>query len=441
MSTRELPRDIAAESGVISCALVNPTRTLPLYASIGLASDHFSSMAHSRFYAEMMSLYRSGKTVDAVMLSKQLEKTDGLYDQVAGVKSSDTPKAGRDYAIRIIQSAIARDSILAAGKCAKAAYRANGNIMNLISDLQATLDGLTATHARTVNPDLVNPADALAAGDEWSVQLGVPWFDERIRFPSGRIHGIAADPSAGKSTVAIQAAVFNLLAGNKVALFLAEDDVLDVQLTMLAQTQKVDMAFVNRIRFEQNFKTEDNLCKVREIWDEHYKDLPLRIFMISAGPQEVLDNVRALDDRYFVIIDHAFAVVGQGDRRIEDHRAFSTFYNGLNKVSKSGNHVTVVLNQFKLSGRSGDGRGADAQYGGSGIRNYLWTIVHMWIEDEELARDDDGWIAVSAQCEKAKARLVIDDAGKPVDPMDGPGVVYINPDHRLFATRDGVMYL
>lgn len=438
MANRELPTNLAAETGVLRCILTNP-KSLPAIAAMGLSHTHFHDMQRHHLFKEVMALYRSGRTVDLITLGKKLDGESRLYKELTDSPSSDTVDAAKDYAKLVIGNAVARDMIIASGKCIQEAHRLGEPIEDTISTLQKTMDEMIATLSRTINPDLENPADTLARGEEWSVRPGVPWFDERIRFASGRVHGVGADPSAGKSMFAIQSARYNLSVGVPVAMFLAEDDVLDVQLTMLAQTGEVDMGFVNRIRFEENFKTENNLSKVRELWDKHYSRIDLRAFTISQGPEEVLDNIRALDGKYYVIIDHAFAVIGQGEKKIEDHRAFTTFYAGLNRLAKAGNHVVVVLNQFKLSGRdkSLTNRPLDSQYGGAGIGAILWTVVHMWIDDDDSDRMD-GWIAVSVQCEKNKAQLVIDDNGKPVNPMDGPGLIYIQPEHRLFASRDQI---
>jgi replicative DNA helicase len=437
VSSRELPTNIAAESGVLSCILTNK-KSLPAVVAMGLSDAHFSDQRHARLYEEIVALYRAGRPVDGVTLDKILTAYGGLGKRLYESPSSDTPDAAEDYARTIVKSAIAREAILAFRKHATRAYNPSNSIESILADMQKSMDEMRSTLSRTTNPCLSNPADALAAGSEWSVRPGVPWFDERIRFASGRVHGVAADPSAGKSMFAIQSAASNLKDGVSVAVFLAEDDRLDVQLTLLAQTGELDMAFVNRIRFDENFKTEENLQKVRELWDEHFSNVKLRAFTVSQGPEEVLDNIRALnDDKYYIIIDHAFAVIGQGEKRIEDHRAFTEFYAGLNRLAKNGNHVIVVLNQFKLSGRKSGltDRELDAQYGGAGIAAILWTVVHMWVDDP-VSKLDSGWIAVNIVCKKNKARLVIDEKGNPVDPMDGPGIIYIQPEHRLFKGRE-----
>jgi hypothetical protein len=439
-----LPTNIEAENGLLACAMVNADATLAICKQLGLTANQISGPAQKKLYKGMLQLSEGGKTVDRVMLNNLATGMGKFMETLLDAPSSYTTEAARDYALVVIEHALARDVITAARAQATPLYKMKESVVDTARRLRDEMDNVLLAHSRTEQQEMENPADALARETGWSVQIGIPWFDERLRLPSGALHGLAADPNMGKSSTSIQSAGYNARAGIPCALFVAEDDVLDVQLTLLSQLEgKVDMVFVNRIRFDPSFKTESNLDVVRQMWDEHYKDTPLVIMAIPDGPDAIVSAIDALQGPHYVIVDHAYAVVGQSTKKIEkDYQEYRSFYTALRSSARRHNHIILVLNQYKVLERGKSNRVLDAQFGGSGVANILHTAVHMWKPEGDFTSSPSGWQAVTVECVKVKARMVIDEStGLTKDPMDGEGTIYIQYKHRLVGDPSRPIYL
>ena len=436
----KLPTNLKAERALLSALLIQPDKKLPLVRQMGLKAEQFSGRAERRLYSGVLALHEAGKTVDVVMLVNEHPELEEFINGLGPVQSTDTDQAIQDYARLVISAHLHCETIVAARDLAQPLYSTSADLVETMSTARARLDQVMTAHRQTLELAVSNPADALGETDGWSVSMGIKWFDDRLRYVSGRLHFLAADPNKGKSSCAIQAVGHNVRQGVPSAIIIAEDSTLDVQLTLLAQVEGIDMVFVNRVQFDPTFKTESNIDVVRKLWDEHYKDAPLRIVKVSQGPDEVVAAIQALPGAHFVVIDHAYAVISQAEKRLDkEHQSFMAFFTKVLTATKKGNHVMLILNQYTKSARTKEDRGPDAQYGGSGILGIGYTIVHMWGSDSEFSKSSTGVEGISIQCVKAKARLLLDEQGNIVNPEDGVSEIYILNKYRLvFSDRDAL---
>ena len=442
-NSRNLPTNVKAENGLLSCAMVRPNETLVICKRLGLTADQFSGPGQKRLYKGILELSRDGKTVDPVMLNNVVKGINGLMDALLDSPSTYTDDAVRDYTLVIIEHALAGDLIKAARAQATPLYEMQESVVDTARQLRDEMDAILLAHSRTQKQVIENPADTLERENGWSVRVGIPWFDERLRLPSGLVHSIGGDPSVGKSLIAYQTIGFNATKGcarkgKGVAMIMAEDKILDLQMTLLSQLEgKIDMVFVNRIRYDPAFKTEGNLNIVRELWDRHYGDIHFVAASIKDGPEAVLAAIEALPGEHFVVIDHAFAIVNQGKvQHDQQHRDYNKLYSGLETIADRCNHVILIFSQYKLSerGKKNPDRGQDAIIGGSIVANVSITMVNMWKPEGDFSQTPSGWQAVMIECVKVKARMVVDDeTGVTKDPMDGPGIIRINLKHRVIG--------
>lgn len=432
-SSKKLPANLAAENGVLSCILVLPNKVMPVVARLGLERAHFSGVVQGELFESILELWQANKTIDQVMLARLMSGAGEFIAELSQAPSSDTPDAAADYAREVIEYALARKSILTARRWANDTYPMNKPLASVIGEVRRVLGEIRNAYSRTVGAVVGNPANELVEADGWFVRVGISWFDERLRLVSRRLHSLAGDPNGGKSSIAIQSIVYNLSQGVPCALVVAEDDVLDVQLTMLAQKELVDTVFINRIQFDPAFKTKSNLDKVRALWDEHFKDAPLRIVKVSNGPDEVLEVVNSLPCPHYVVVDHAFAVIGQAEKVLDkEHMSFLRFFSNLLTATKRGNHVTLVLNQYTKAARAAQNRSADAQYGGSGVQNIFFTMIHLSKPSGDFTVTPvSGEQIIIIECVKSKARLLVDKAGNIINPESGPGTICMLLKHRL----------
>lgn len=430
---RKLPTNVQAENAALSCALVQPDIILPIYTRMGLLPDHFTRNDRPALYRRMVELAQAGTTIDPVTLGKQW---GDLLGELGSTLSTDTSQAARDYAQEVIAYALRRQRILDARQSANEAYN-NKPLPHIIGGAQRALDKVRNAYTRTLELIVSNPADELAESAGWSIQFGVPWLDERLRLVSGRLHFLAGDPNSGKSSLALQSVGFNLSRGIPCAVIVAEDDALDVKLSLLAQTENIDMVFINRVMFDPTFKTQSNIEKVRVLWEQNFSDAPLRIIKVSEGPGEVVSAINALDKPHYVIVDHAFAVISQAEKMLDkEHMSFMRFFADVLTSTKRGNHITLMLNQYTKAARKALNRGPDSQYGGSGVQNIAFLMVHLWCPESDYTTAPSGWMAVMIECVKSKARLLVHPgSGTIVNPEDGPGTIYMHLAHRLVKER------
>jgi len=435
-----MPSNVEAENGVLICALVQPDAVLESMIRLGLTPEKFHGSRQKRMFAEMLRLKREHTTIDGVTLAPVMKSMEDLVTDLDEVHASYSLEAAEDYARLILECSWKRDVITFARNRATPLIGNNGpSAVEMAVALRDEMNSIILEHARSKRRKLDNPADALEREDRWSVRVGIPWFDDRLRLTSGVVHGIGGDSNIGKSLVADQTAGFNARAGVPVAVFKSEDKVLDFQLNLLSQLKEgIDTLFISRIKYDDNFKTEENLRIVRDLWDTHYSKVAIVATSIRQGPQELLAAIEALPEPHYVVIDHAYAIVIQGESKFtQEHRDFSLLYSGLENLADSGNHVILIFNQFKLSERKAtlETRSADAQYGGSVIQNACRTMVHMWkpTGNDVAQCPYSGWYAIRIECLKVKDRLVANEAGIPIDPLDGPGLIYGNVKHRIIG--------
>jgi len=304
---------------------------------------------------------------------------------------------------------------------------------SIINDHRGKLTEIERQYTRAKQPRIGNPADALSTSRAWAIpRTGLGVIDNFVKWTSGELHSIAGDPGSGKTTLLTMIAAAVALENKPVLFVTAETDPTEIQLSMLTQVGRegFDVGFVNRVRFDPTFRIERNIDKVRRMWNETFKDVPITIVKVSGGPQEVVSSVAALATPHLILIDHAYAVVSQSERMIQEHREFIMFFSALLDATQAGNHLTIVANQYTRAGLSETDRGPNAQYGGSGTRNIMSSMLHLRQPSTELLTTSTGFKAVKAEWVKVRVLLVEDEHGKLVDPLGKTTTCWIENRYR-----------
>jgi len=442
---REQPRSIEAERRLVTAGLSYPDKVIPMAQGRGLSVEDFHWIYLGWMWEGIVALRDDGDVVTPETLYEYLVIRDRWNTKVQKLlkEPPEVPLDEVETWIKIVISkAVRREEILVGRELITSAYDEETDPQERIVVSQSELDRLSTRYVRMRNPLTTNPADQLEGADGWFTFTGIPFIDEWLRLVSGELHFIAGDPGAGKTTGAIQMATANVRGitimdppGFKprppvsTVIIAAETDQLEIKMGMLLQTGKLDASFAQRIRYDFGYRTKNNLKKVRDLWDEYYGDLPIRIYRTSRGEDEVVSIVSSITEPSLVIIDHAFAIVGQSEAASnmrEYQRYISLFSKTLQAVSRN-NHVGVMLNQYTKGARQEEERGPDAQFGGSVVQNIASTMIHLWSMN---LIDAMGNKMMRGKCWKARATILVDENGHTIDPREKYKDYWIETRHR-----------
>ena len=424
-----------AEKTLVGLAVADAKHTIQEALRVGLCPGDFGHPGYCTLWQTILGLYTRGIEVDVNVLVSTVESEGGLRwhaETIAGLANdvlSTAANAG-EYAKLII-----RDSL-------KRKMRALGSMLAQVDDVGAAASGsiqaleqLSGRYAKAENPEVGNPADALERSECWHTRTGLKFLDSLILLTSGDLHFLAGDPSSGKTTLGIRIASYCVGEGTPIVYISAETDALEIQLSMLTMTRKISAARVNRIRYSQAARTEPAIQEISELWDEHFGDAVLNIHEVRGGPTEVISVINSISVPSVVLIDHAYAIVAQSERdgNLREHQQYNHFFAGALAATKRGNHVTVMMNQYTKAGRQGTRRDADAEYGGSGVQNIAATMTHLWLPLSDVSAS--GYRMVVGEVVKARAQLLVDGEGRPVDPLNMPFQFFIERKYRLVVHR------
>ncbi|KKN00912.1 hypothetical protein LCGC14_1132950 [marine sediment metagenome] len=433
---RQEPHNKEAESRLLAAAIALPEEAIPKVRGIGLGPEDFFVPSCSKIWDAITGLYDVNSPVNLATVEHWL-KDD--WKQVEGIALLLPDISGREaehWAKQVLSYSIKRAELSAARALGNSAYDMDIDSQKQIAEIQRELDRISSKIVRMKNPTVENPAEALRRTKAWNTNTGVACLDQLVRYVSSELDFIAGDPGCGKSSIA-NAAAAHTARRLKIpsVLILAESDALDSQLSMLLTTgdPRIDALFVSRVRYDPNYRTDSNIKVIEEMWNEYYHDIPLRIYEVETGVDEVISIVSSITEESFIQVDHAYGVVSQTGltKGIQEHQNYVNLFSRLKRAGQRNNHCTIMYNQFKLSGREGDERGPDAQYGGSGIRNIAASIIHLWPLDSDALNSSRGYRAMAAKCHKVRARLV-----EGVDPV-GMEIYYrFLPSHRQVFSEE-----
>lgn len=344
-----------------------------------------------------------------------------------------TPEQTAELFKKVLRAALGRDLSALAARLANRANRQS--ISTILPWVRSEIARVESRYVRATQPKMGNPADALARSRAWSMQTGLGIIDNWMRLTSGEIHIITGDPGAGKTTMAIAIAANAALKKEKPVLYLtAETDPTEIQLSMLTQrgVPGFDVRFVNRVRFDPNFRIERNIDKVRQAWDKTFSNMPLTIIRVSGGPDEALAIISALTEPHLIEIDHLYALISQTSKEMPEYRQYIMFCAALLIETVRMEHLSIAWNQFKIEGRKGEKRKRDDGFGGSGVANISGSMLNVWHPKNELVTSN-GYRQILTEWVKFRTLLVEDENGQLIDPAGKVNPCWIENRYRRFV--------
>lgn len=261
------PHSIEAEQSVLG-GLMLDAEAWDKVAEMVVRED-FYSRAHKLIFSAMQGLTERGQPIDLITVSEQLELTDELEDAggfaYLGEIAKNTPSAGNilSYAAIVRERAVVREMIRVAHEIADAGYNPEGRDSSALLDLAETKvfkiaeqrananegpEGIKTILEKTVDKieQLYNNPHNGVTG----VSSGFGDLDKMTAgFQAGDLVIVAARPSMGKTTFAMNLCENAALSGEKpVLIFSLEMPSEQIMMRMLASVGRVDQT---RIRTGQ----------------------------------------------------------------------------------------------------------------------------------------------------------------------------------------------
>ena len=238
-----------AEQSVIGAVFLDNSAFAKVDAMLG--ESHFWHAAHRLIWSAVSGLMNSGKPADPVTVFERLQAS-GDVDAVGGMAylnelAQCVPSAAnaRRYAEIVVEKAIRRATIAAADKALSIAREA-GPIVELLDRIAGEFAGIQATQMRKeprrlseLVPRAMERYTEMSQGKpSGAMPTGIPPLDRLLLggLRPGKLYGLAARPSVGKSSAA-RAMAINLAAGGHPVLLLSqempEDEVTDCAIAQL----------------------------------------------------------------------------------------------------------------------------------------------------------------------------------------------------------------
>lgn len=249
------PHNLEAEESVLGSLFIDKNAIVKI--ADWLAPEDFYSHNNARIYEAMIELYSKGDPIDILSVISRLKEKKELKD--IGGKSAVTtlattvPTAGNlvHYAQIVQKSSTRRKLISAASDIAEMGFEEADDIETTMDEAEHRLftvsQGHQVEHFTSISSALEEAfvrIDKLHKGDGAlrGVPTGFPSIDKKLAgWQRSDLIILAARPSVGKTTLALDFARHAALAGNKVGVFsleMSKDQLVD---RMLAAHAHVDL--------------------------------------------------------------------------------------------------------------------------------------------------------------------------------------------------------
>lgn len=223
------PHSVEAEVALLGAAMLSPQA----YDAAGsVRPGDYYTPAHQHIADAIGRLLDAGEPVDVVTVSARLS-ADGLLDEIGGIErllelQANTPAIGRarHYAQIVRDTATLRRLIAASAEVAELAYMAPDDPTEAIARASAMISNLSTTEIADLSNLSIPDISSILAGD---LRPEIPSIltrsDGSCLLYAGKMHMLQAEPSSGKTWVAVYAVDEVLRAGGAAVVVDYEDTV------------------------------------------------------------------------------------------------------------------------------------------------------------------------------------------------------------------------
>ncbi len=415
------------EQEFLGACILDIDSVVPAGRSVGMVQEDFSSEAGGRLWYLLCKKYDTDSPVNVAILAHEMDKDVELLQQFTkSSKGKDIPL--KEYAKQIVFNSIKKqlDQVNSSELSDLPVDQRMVAVRNRLNNIEVRM-------AQTTRKKLPSPVEALKHSDRFVVRTGIDSIDKLVAWPSGALHFIGGDPGSGKTTLAIQMAVNAAKNGRPVMYMYCEGSESDIAFSILSQETQYPIATLNEMEVNLRKPSEEDLKVIGELWNDCVGDLPLSVYGISGGPQQVLSLASAAEPGSLVVIDHAKGIVDQGVGERE-HVTYAALFGSLEVLARRSNLCTVMMNQYTRAGRESEERDMESLYGGSAVGNTGSVIAVMQALDSEMSTQGQ-WGATTFKVVKIRKSVVVDENGNTVSPLNQKKTLFIDRRTRTIVSK------
>ena len=331
VSDRLQPHDIGAEESVIGSILIDG-ESIARVTSILRPTD-FYSQRNRKCYEACLALYESNRAIDQVSVAYEISVEEGALEQIGGaeylarlVSNVPTSIHIEHYANIVRGTSILRHVIRAGGEVSELGYDGGSDVEQVLDKAEEVVFGVRSgrntkgfTPIRDYLDNYMEQTGALHDPTKISlapVVTGFPSLDELLGGGLQRSDLIilAARPSLGKSTLALNMARNAAEQGFSTALFSLEMSGEQIAARLLASEANIDShrLRMNLIREDEEVRVLDAVGLLSDL-QIYVDDTPFQSVMEFRSKSRRLQQESGLD---LLIVDYLQLVdVGRNDNR------------------------------------------------------------------------------------------------------------------------------
>lgn len=380
------PHSVEAEQSVIGGLLID-NRAFDRVADMLTEAD-FYRPEHKTAFAAIARLIGSNKPADVVTVF------DALGDKAADVgglayinaMAQSVPSAAncRRYAEIVRERSMLRQTMARLDEAAEVLHGEGGaaekieRIQQLITGLESRSKARQPISADVLMVKVIDRINAAAEGHAEVWRTGIPGLDNRMLggLKPGELHILAARPSVGKTSIALQIARRVAADGHPVLILSQEMADEQLGLRIAANAARVDLGSL------QTGKLDDNeWSRLSEAVDEISR-LPLHVDDEPALTlRAITAKARRIQGVKLIVLDYLQLSEGEGDTRTAQVGSIS---RGLKKLAKQLGCSVLALSQLNRAVEQRPGKRpilADLRDSGE-IEQDADCIEFLWPLDE-----------------------------------------------------------
>jgi replicative DNA helicase len=414
---RTLPQNVEAEKALLGSILLAPRDVLNECAE-QIAEETFYSPAHGSIYRVLLEMWSANQQVDVITLTNRLRDLN-LLDSVGGPGAVTelygyvpTAANASHYLDIVVEKSLLRRMITACTSSAARCYEEQGDVPQLLDDVEREIFTIGETRFRKSAPDMRDEVFTALENIEKMYQqrgrisglaTGFNVFDQMTDgLHSGEMIIVAARPSMGKTALAmniVEHVALNLEEPKPVGVFSLEMSTQQLVQRMLCSRARVNMKKIRSgmLARAEHGKLNDAAAALSES----------KIFIDDTPSLTILElraKARRMRDRHrieLIAIDY-LQLCRSTSRRGQDNRQIeiAEISAGIKALAKELEIPIIVLAQLnRQPEQRGGGKPRMSDLRESGSLEQDADVVALLVRPEVYEEDEDARSEMSGKAE------------------------------------------
>ncbi len=414
---RPLPQNVEAERGLLGSILLSPREVLNDCAE-QITEEASYSPAHGTIFRVLVEMWSANQQIDVITLTNRLRDLN-LLDAVGGPGAVTelfgfVPTAANapHYLDIVLEKSLLRRMIMACTSSAARCYEEQGDVPQLLDDVEREIFTIGETRFRKTEPDMRDEVFAALENIEKMYQqrgrisglaTGFTIFDQMTDgLHPGEMIIVAARPSMGKTALAmniVEHVALNLEAPKPVGVFSLEMSTQQLVQRMLCSRARVNMKKIRSgmLARAEHGKLNDAAAALSESSIFIDDTASLTILELRAKARRMRDRHRieliAID---YLQLCRSTSRRGQDNRQIE----IAEISSGIKALAKELEIPIIVLAQLnRQPEQRGGGKPRMSDLRESGSLEQDADVVALLVRPEVYEEDEDARSEMAGKAE------------------------------------------